>query len=582
MRTIFFWIFWIFSFPILSQESFQVFVDAKQLPEGSYLEVSFILKNADGTNFKLPEFKDFRIISGPSRSSSTSYINGVKSSELSYTYLIQPKKSGVLTIESASINVGNKTLTTKPLSISVLAKSEKPEELTQDEQTFILAEVDQSQAVLGQQIILNYKLYTRENIDQMSILEEPELKGFYVQELNRFDGRVIREIYQGKQYYTKLLRSMALFPQQVGKFEISPLVLQMGITDQDDQSPFGGSFFYSGPRKKITRSTNVVNIQVNNLPEEIPEDFIGAIGKYTVQTMASSLSITTDQMIQFRIIVEGDGDIKRVVEPPISFPSQFQVFPIKVLEESSFEIDGKISGKKIFDFTLLPKVSGTFPIQMTYSYFDTEANSFKTIGSDPFEIQVSQGTQTILTPNRGETDDQSISDEINPLKSNPILKSKSLLSWGSPTFYIVGFMPLFILLGSWIFQLYSHQKYNPESKKKSAISVAKKHLKKAEEFKKANQPSLFFKEIAQGMGGYINDKLEIPNSSLTKEEVSSRLVQLNIDTEKIQRFNEVLVECEKALYSGGDNSSQMEFTYHGAVDILADIEQALEKFNGRK
>ena len=581
MKTILLFLFGILTTSIFSQESFQVFVDAKQLPEGSYLEVSFILKNADGSDFKLPDFKDFRIISGPARSSSTSYINGVKSSELSFTYLIQPKKSGTLTIESASINVGSKILTTKPVSISVLGRTEKPVEPSEDEQTFILAEINSSKAIIGQQLVISYKLYTRENIDQMNILEEPSFDGFFVQELNRFDGRVIREIYQGKQYYTKILRSIALFPQQVGKFEITPWVLQMGIAEQDSQSPFGGGFFYSGPRKKITRSSNSLNIEVSNLPAELPSDFIGAIGKYDVQTLVSSLSIGPDEMVQFRIIVEGDGDIKRVVEPPVKFPDQFRLFPVKTLEESSFEIDGKISGKKIFEFTLLPKVSGNFPVQLTYSYFDTETKSFKTIGSDPFEIKVT-GSNSPNNIAQLESIQKEETTEIGPIKTKPNLKSAQFLSWGSPTFYILGFLPVFLILSSYIFKRKSLEKSNPDSKKKLATAIAKKHLKKAEEYKNSNQTSLFFKEIAQAMGGYINDKLEIPNSALTKEEISARLSQLQIEAHQIERFKEVLVECEKALYSGGDNSAQMEFTFKGAVDILADIEQALHKINGRK
>lgn len=580
MKTILLFLFGILTTSIYSQESFQVFVDAKQLPEGSYLEVSFILKNADGSDFKLPDFKDFRIISGPARSSSTSYINGVKSSELSFTYLIQPKKSGTLTIESASIKVGNKILTTKPVSVSVLGRTEKPVEPSEDEQTFILAEINNSKAIIGQQLVITYKLYTRENIDQINILEEPNFDGFFVQELNRFDGRVIREIYQGKQYYTKILRSIALFPQQVGKFQINPWVLQMGIAEQDSQSPFGGGFFYSGPRKKITRSSNPLNIEVSNLPAEIPSDFIGAIGKYSVQTMVSSLSISADQMVQFRIIVEGDGDIKRVVEPPVKFPDQFRLFPIKTLEESSFEIDGKISGKKIFEFTLLPKVSGNFPIQLTYSYFDTDTKSFKTIGSDPFEIKVTGSTS--LSNNVLPESNQIETEKIGPIKTKPKLKSAQFLSWGSPSFYILGFLPVLLILSSILFKRKSLAKSKPDSKKKLATIIAKKHLKKAEEYKNGQQTSLFFKEIAQAMSGYINDKLEIPNSALTKEEISARLALLQIEAHQIERFKEVLVECEKALYSGSDNSAQMEFTFKGAVDILADIEQALNKINGRK
>jgi hypothetical protein len=579
MRVFFLVVFGLASIYLKAQETFEIFVDAKQLPEGSYLEVSFILKNGEGSDFQLPDLSDFKIVSGPSRSSSTSYINGVKSSELIYTYLLQPKKSGTLSIGSASIKVGNRTLTTKPVTISVLGKNEIPTQPEDAELTFIKAEVNATNAFVGQQVVINYKLYTRENIDHINILEEPDYKGFYVQELNRFDGRVVREIYKGHQYYTKVLRSVAIFPQQAGRFEISPMVLQLAVAERDEQSPFGGGFFYSPPRKKLNRSTNSLVFQINPLPDQMPDDFIGAIGKYDVQTLISGYTITTDEMIQLRIIVEGDGDIKRVIPPALTFSDQFQGYPVKILEESSFELDGKISGKKIFEYTFLPKAIGIYPVQLSYSYFDTETKSYKTILADPFQVVVKNGNLTNDLEGQVEGAIAEKAETIKSIKTAPKLTSNRILAWGDSTFILLGFFPFLILLGSFVFQRYT---LNGNIAAKNSSKIARQRLKVAESYKHSKQPALFYNEITKAMSGYLNDKLGIPNSSLTKEEIALRLEKLDISNAQIDRFKAILVECEKALYSGMDNAAQMDFTYFGAVDILSDIEQALQKINGRK
>jgi hypothetical protein len=52
-------------------------------------------------------------------------INGAVSSEISYSYYLQPKNTGKFTIGSASIVYDDKTYKTNPLTIEVKAGSSK-------------------------------------------------------------------------------------------------------------------------------------------------------------------------------------------------------------------------------------------------------------------------------------------------------------------------------------------------------------------------------------------------------------------------------------------------------------------------
>ena len=86
-------------FALAQQVTFEAYSDTRQTVLNSYIEVSFTLKNGDGNNFKAPSFNHFTVISGPSRSVSTSIINGVVSKELSYIYTLQPKKMQIYNIQ---------------------------------------------------------------------------------------------------------------------------------------------------------------------------------------------------------------------------------------------------------------------------------------------------------------------------------------------------------------------------------------------------------------------------------------------------------------------------------------------------
>ena len=107
-----------FSFFLQAQEvSFEATADARELVENEYMEVTFTLKNAQGTNFQPPKFKGFNVLSGPSRSNRMTIINGQRSQEMGYGYTIQPKQKGSYKIGPASISVGGKTMKTQPISV---------------------------------------------------------------------------------------------------------------------------------------------------------------------------------------------------------------------------------------------------------------------------------------------------------------------------------------------------------------------------------------------------------------------------------------------------------------------------------
>ena len=109
-----------FSFTTLlsAQEvSFRAEPSRKSLGENERLRVDFIMYR-EGDNFTPPSFENFEY-SGPTQSVSNSWINGVRSFSKTYTYMLQPKKKGKLTIGTASVIIEGKEYKTKPLTIEV-------------------------------------------------------------------------------------------------------------------------------------------------------------------------------------------------------------------------------------------------------------------------------------------------------------------------------------------------------------------------------------------------------------------------------------------------------------------------------
>lgn len=92
--------------------------------------ISFVLKNSSGKDIKLPDLEEhFIVIGGPNVSSSSMFINGEMSQELSYSYYLKPKSVGTFVIEPASISVEGKLYKTDWKKVVVLEGYTPPKKI---------------------------------------------------------------------------------------------------------------------------------------------------------------------------------------------------------------------------------------------------------------------------------------------------------------------------------------------------------------------------------------------------------------------------------------------------------------------
>ena len=216
----FFYLFFILFLHIAltAQVSFTATADTKQVPIGEVFEVQFSLKNAQGQGFRPPTFGEFNVASGPNRMNSMTMTNGTATSSETYSYVLQAKKEGVFTLGSATITANGQTLRTGPLSISVIKGKKQTISATgsSKDDVFIRAEVSTTEGRVGQQIIVDYKLYTRVNLSSVSRISEAAYDGFYKLDVNDFNHSDSRVEIAGKPYLTRTLQRFALFPQREG------------------------------------------------------------------------------------------------------------------------------------------------------------------------------------------------------------------------------------------------------------------------------------------------------------------------------------------------------------------------------
>ena len=139
-------------------------------------------------------------------------------------------------------------------------------------------------------------------------------------------------------------------------------------------------------------------------------------------------------------------------------------------------------------------------------------------------------------------------------------------------------MPFLILGGAYFTKYLQDKRSNIDVldlKRKRANSVAQKRLGTAKTHLDQQKSKPFYDEVSRALFGYICDKLNIPLSELSKENVKGKLETLKVSAAPIDNFMKIIKTAEMALFAGMDNASAMQETYQKAIEVVADIEEEI-------
>lgn len=430
-------------------------VDRMEVALDQYVEVEFVLENAQAKNFSPPGFSGWSVISGPSTSSQVSIINGARSSSLSYIYTLSPKSTGNLTIGPASVEVGSKTYTSEPITIKVTKAGPPnvagdPKALSKQD-LFITVKASPEQAYVGQQVHIEYKLYTTLDVENYNISYTPEFKGFHSNPIPKFNFPTNRETVNGKTYVTKVIQAFSVYPIQSGTFTIEPMHTSVSVVV--DEGNDANSFFLLPNTRGVNVISNPLTITVKTLPQPQPEQFSGAVGRFKMVSEIDQLALKTNEAASITIYLEGDGDLNRVGKPFLQLDSSvFQVYEPKISKENTDYQAGGFIGMREFNYPLVALVPGTHSITPAFNYFDIDSNKYVTLASEVYHMNVS-GKATALSSREPQS---TASAEILPLLIHPRLGSRDRFI-GSRWYYIALLFPGLILIGQYVYQKKSHR-----------------------------------------------------------------------------------------------------------------------------
>lgn len=580
--------------------SFTAAVDKSRIDLGDRLEVTFTLSGSTGgRKFRPPSFSDFLVLSGPNQSTSMQFINGAMSSSVSYRYILQPRQEGTFTIGPAAIEYGGKQLQTQPIVIEVKKGTSQPKQPSQttdagiaqelSENVFLRLNIDKPRLYQGEQLTVTYKLYTRVNIVNYVISKAPANVGFWSEDLEVPQQiQLTTEVVDGVQYRVGTLRKVAMFPQRSGTLELDPMEVECVVqvparrrsTDWFDQF-FNDPFF--GNLRNITHKvrSKPVKVTVMSLPaENVPLGFSGAVGKFSLETWLDRLETRTNEPVTLKVRISGQGNLKFLNAPGISIPPTIERYDPKITDNISKQ-GSSIAGSRTFEYLLIPRTAGEQRIpSFRFTYFDPIKNSYLTLQSQEFRLNVERGTDLVAGPFSAASreDVRILAEDIRFIKSgNVTLKRRGDRFVGSVGFFALSGSP-FLAFAGLLLYLKRREKVLSDVqslRNRRARKVAQGRLAEAKKFLQANRGEEFYTEVSRSLWGYLSDKLGIPPADLSQDSVRTLLENKVSSKEIVARLFATLEQCEFARFAPSTDGLQMDVIYRDAVKIILWLESEI-------
>ncbi|MDR2885576.1 MAG: BatD family protein, partial [Rikenellaceae bacterium] len=451
--------------------------------------------------------------------------------------------------------------------------------------------VSRTDVYKGQPVRLTLKLYKRVQLGGVSGSKTPAFNGFWSQELPQNQNRPWqRETYSGKVYDAIVLSEYLLYPQQSGRLNIEPFELTavaQVIVQQRGQSIFD-DFFGGGPMEQEVQKelkSRPISVTVRDFPAGAPAGFNGAVGDFTMEASLSAQSIAANSAATYTVKISGSGNLPLIQAPRISMPGSMEQYNIKTTESLSSSAAG-ISGYRQFEYPFIARAEGLCTIdEVRFSYFNPETGRYATLSAPAADLNVTadsgaspRGEGGGLVSGLTKEDIKVLGKDIRFIKiGDAALRPAGRMMMLSVPYFALLALLAALAVGAWYWLRRRMRMMGNAAvvRGKRANKAALGRLKAADKLRREGDRRRFLEEMLRALWGYMGDRLNIPAANLTRENVRERLARRGTPAQLIERYIDVISDCELAQYSP-ETSGQTDELYRAGVEAISSMESSLK------
>ena len=91
-----------------------------------------------------------------------------------------------------------------------------------------------------------------------------------------------------------------------------------------------------------------------------------------------------------------------------------------------------------------------------------------------------------------------------------------------------------------------------------------------------NKKAALYDEVLKALWGYISDKLNIPVSRLSKDNIEEEHRNYGVNDALIKELLDALNNCEFARFAPGDDNQAMDKVYSASLEVISKMENSIK------
>lgn len=545
----------------------------------------------------VPDLSAFAAYLGSGTSTSMQMVNNRTTMSLTIQYRFQALAEGTFSVPAIEVTVEGEEYTTETLTLTV---SDAPPPTTQDPQSpqdptvigpedvFLAVDLSRNRIREGEPFIVEYRIFTRVNIESYGFTRLPEYEGFWVEELALPDQPQVEQVVRdGQTYTTAAIRRVALVPTGPGERTLEPLGLeaQVRVRQRRSLDPFESFFDLDrsslfGTMVPAAAASEPVTIQVEALPPGRPSPYSGVVGNLSLDATLSGDSIEANEAVTLTITASGRGNFKAIPEPELDLPPDFEAYPPEVTESVNRSGAG-LTGRKTWEYVLIPRAPGSREIpSISMGFFDTESERFATAETPQLDLLVSgtldEGPGGVV---RGGV--ASLREDIRFIHIEPTRLSRVR---GSPysgwAFWLILLLPIASVLGAAALRYHQEKLLTDPAyaRGRRAGKVAHARLAGAKRLAGTGVPREFYAEVARAIRGFVADKLDEAEAGMQLDGIEAGLKSRNVSEETLEEALDCLRHCDLQRFAPEGEGGETEDRF---MERVATLMTSLNREMGR-
>jgi hypothetical protein len=513
-------------------------------------------------------------ISSKGQSSQFNFVNGKSTSILSYDYQVRAAQPGDYTIPAQRSSVDGKTLTSQPLNLKVVKSGEPtPESEIVGKNAFLKLVAAKNEVYLGEVLPLEIRLYAR----QGNFRQPPQLNqdGFTV---GKMIQQQVTKTAINNQYYSLLIYKTFVIPAKTGRLALGPATMLLAVPHPNARVNLFGEII---DWMDVTLNAEALTIEVRPLPtNNVPADFNGAVGNYSLNLALSTNAVTVGDPITLKVEIGGHGPIDSLTLSSVDKWRGFKVYPpiTKVETTDPFGLDGT----KTFEQAIIPETPEMKELPpVTFSFFDPEQKSYRTVKHPATAIVVRPSTSTPAQPTIVATPG-SHAEESRPATDIVHIKSRlgRLAEIRAPLiqqswFVAVQSVPLLAWLSVILWRKREESlANNPRLRRRRQVAASVRDgLAELRRLAETNQAEEFFATTFRLLQEQLGERLDLPASAITEAVLDDRLRPCGVAEETLTALAGIFQTCNQARYAPQRSGQELALLAPTVESVLRQLQR---------